>query len=66
MKDIDLVEWILIQNRLVKVSQESICPDGVSFSLAGETHTMYTDGEKYYKTISGNGFSCYYILEGED
>ncbi len=66
MKDIDLVEWIKIQSKLVKISQESICPKGVSFSLAGETHTLYTDGEKYYKRISGNGFCCYYILEEEE
>lgn len=63
MQQISLSEWMKVQKYLVMIESHTECPPGASFSMAGETHTEYTDGNKTYKSISGNGFCSYYVSE---
>lgn len=64
--EISINEWMEIQHTLRRIDSWNICPKDASFSLAGETHTVYTDGEHKYKSISGNGFGSWYKYTDED
>lgn len=53
-------DWIKVQNNLKQIDYWQECPPFASFSMAGETHTLYTDSESTYETVNGNGFGVYY------
>lgn len=63
---ISINDWMEIQGALKKIDYWQECPPFASFSMAGETHTVYTDGKYTYKSVSGNGFCTYYKYDGED
>lgn len=58
--EISIDDWIKVQNNLKQINYWQECPLFASFSMAGETHALYTDGEYTYETVSGNGFGVYY------
>lgn len=59
-KNMSMKEWMEVQNTLTKVAQYTTCPEGASFSMAGERHTLYTDGRYIYKTVDANGGGAWY------
>lgn len=66
MRKISVDEWIKIQNNLKQIDYWQECPPFASFSLAGETHTLYTDGEHSYKSVSVNGAVSFYTSKEKD
>lgn len=58
--EISMNEWMKIQKALTKVRSWNECPPDASFSMAGESHSIYTDGKDTYEAVSGNGFTTWY------
>lgn len=63
-RKLSMDEWASIKS-LVQVDYYQTCPPFASFSMAGETHKVYTDGTNTYEAVEGNGFCVYYVFEDD-
>ncbi len=64
--EISITDWMKIQNTLTKVKAWNECPPNASFSMAGESPSIYTDGKDTYESVSGSGFGVYYKHDSEE
>lgn len=64
--EISMSDWMKIQHTLKKIDYWKECPPFASFSMAGTTHTIYSDGTNTYESVSGNGFGVWYKYTSEE
>lgn len=62
---ISMEDWMEIQHKVKQIDYWQECPPFASFSMAGTTHKIYTDGVNTYESVDGNGFGAWYKYDNE-